>query len=188
MARLFILLGPSGSGKDTAAGVLDGIIGGLVNFKFAEPYKQAVASIYGLERWQLEDRAFRETMGPAGKTWGDHLAEGAKHFRAWDPDVMLHQARKKLDHIMAHKVNVAFTDLRFPNEVGLVKSYLHHFCDCQAIYLLREGAKFTSADTHLREIFRSLALLDRISPSIVYNRDLDQLESTLERLTASSYE
>lgn len=60
--KLIGIHGHKGSGKDYLADQIIGVLGYGVKIAFADPLKDAVCSLFGYTREQLDDRDFKETV------------------------------------------------------------------------------------------------------------------------------
>jgi hypothetical protein len=115
--------GRAGAGKNTAAEVVASDAGGIV-IGFADPLYQAVAAAVGVPEEVLRDRATKEVPLPIGRS-PRHLLQtlgtewGREHVR---PDLWVYRARQRIEEAgMAGVPIVAICDVRFPNEVELVR-------------------------------------------------------------------
>ena len=122
-----------GSGKDTIADYLI-TFKGFRRVSYAEPLKDAIASIFAWDRDLLEgtskySREWRDTVDP---WWSDRL--GIKHLtprwvlqqwgtevgrRAFHDDIWIASVENKLRSI---KDNIVISDCRFPNELRSIKN------------------------------------------------------------------
>lgn len=124
------LIGPAGSGKNTAvAGLHRGlcnVIGkyGAVEVAFATKLRQVVSEIYGISPLAMvsyEDKAKQHPALPPGWTVRDALQRVGCALRDEDPDVWVCALFADLDKDPVGSP-VFVTDVRFPNEVAHIKS------------------------------------------------------------------
>lgn len=170
---LIAFCGKAGAGKDTAAAAL--IRRGFKKIAFADPLKEGVAAMLGIERSLLEDRVYKETVLPGigkspremmqtvGTEWGRKLV----HENVW---VNLAMARA------AKHENVVFTDCRFDNEALAV-----HEAGGVVIQIEREGVAPVAAHASERGI--SLPLIDQflINSAKTEQRFIDDVGSAYDK-------
>ena len=138
MKNIISFVGFKSSGKNTAADAL--IPHGYVPFSFADALKDSVAAIFCWDRQMLEgiteeSREFRETVDV---WWAEKL--GIPHFTprwmmqnfgtnimrmSFHDDIWILNVERRIDVLAAEALNtnmsVVLTDVRFPNEVSMVK-------------------------------------------------------------------
>ncbi len=102
------------SGKDTSAAYLMNTHGGGVNLKFADPLYEMETAIYqiaGLEIPEEKERR-RYLLQILGTDWGRNTVSQ----NIW-VDIMERRVKSYLD-----STNVFCTDMRFPNEIDVLKN------------------------------------------------------------------
>lgn len=129
------LMGPMGSGKDTVAQILK-----KWNFQklaVADRLKDIVAQLFHWPREYLEGtteetRKWRETVD---EWWAKRLGMsmltprfvlqtlGTQAIRTnFHPDLLIASMERELDKLIEQNINVVITDLRFHNEIDMVRS------------------------------------------------------------------
>ncbi len=117
--RLIGLAGKAGSGKDTAAAMLDG-----ERFGFADPLYKAIAEMFGLDVEWMKDRANKDTViewiGKSPRqllqTLGTEWGRGCIHRDIW-----VKIGLRKAESILWAGKNSIITDVRFDNEVHAIR-------------------------------------------------------------------
>ena len=103
MNTIYIILGYSRSGKDTACNILLETIGGE-HYKFSSPCKRVLENLYGLEWGDLEKDEIRNSIIPnhsePNTTYLDVMVKSFRHFRAIDNNIMLHSAKKTISYLL----------------------------------------------------------------------------------------
>ena len=121
------LAGLAGSGKGTVAAHLEKAYG-FAEFGFSWPLKKLCADEYGWNMTRLnDDPAYKEEQAPGlPPRWTrrrvlQHI--GTEGFRAVDPDHWTKRAAEAVADLLAHPDvrGVVLSDVRFPNEVELVR-------------------------------------------------------------------
>lgn len=146
---LFLVVGNSGSGKDTVADVLPAI-----NVKFAAPGKRALEQIYGLTSGFLDDRALRQQVAPhsGGKTYLDVLIDLWEHrSKIIGPDLFPQQVAKKIGGYLENSLNVVVTDLRSKEELQVI-----YDAGATIVVIQLNGGTPLKSDNYLPEALRAL--------------------------------
>jgi hypothetical protein len=117
------LTGPAGAGKDTVAAFLVRDYD-FVTMSFASPIKDALVSMFGLDRDAFTGTAKeapidwigkspRQLMQTLGTEWGRHLVR---------EDLWLRHAQRRLQYYQQISGRVVITDVRFENEAAWLRS------------------------------------------------------------------
>lgn len=134
--QIIALLGFAGSGKSSAAGMLEAT--GYRCLSFAHLIKDSLAAIFGWQRDLLEgitpeSRAFRTTVDP---WWADRLGIAGftpryamQQFgneimrQGFHPDIWLLAMERRLLQLVAENADqaVVFPDTRYPNEMQMTE-------------------------------------------------------------------
>jgi hypothetical protein len=152
--RLIAFSGAAGVGKDTAAEPL--IEAGFKVVRFADPFKDALATMLGVSREKLEDRAFKEAelpeigqsprrlMQTLGSDWGRNMVT---------PNLWVILAMRRVDQLLDSGIDVVMTDCRFPNEAAAV-----HARGGKVVKILRKTAD--SVPAHESELGLPACVVD----------------------------
>lgn len=129
-SRRLAFTGPKGSGKSTATGVLTG--GGFVELAFADPLKQMLIRLTGVDASWFYDPAKKEQVIPGLGVSARELCQavGTECFRVALPaalprltlrggSIWIHALLVELDRI--NSCNVVVSDCRFPDEYAALK-------------------------------------------------------------------
>ena len=158
MFRLIGFCGLKTAGKTEAAKAACKAIG-AVRISFADPLYAALAAATGCEvSWLRNPRnkdkkipgtncLVRHALQTLGTEWGRDLV---------DPNLWVNQARPKILAAKLLDAPAVFEDLRFPNELSLIREF-----GGEAIWIEREGL-LPAADTHASETSISSADADRL--------------------------
>lgn len=160
--KCLVLIGKAGAGKDTVADMLLDMRQSPRPrpFRFSEPLKEAVGSIFGWSPRMLGVLAYKEEKfdKPLKTIDGRNLWTrrevlqyvGTDVFRTMDPDVWINAAlRAANSKANAFDTNgFICTDCRFPNELDAL---LKHFERVYVVRLVKVGGAQTEASTHASE-------------------------------------
>lgn len=120
------LVGAAGAGKTTVAEHLVATYG-YAQISFAEPLKRLCCEQFGWDFARLDDPEYKKELCPVlGIPRREALKQIGMFFRGLDPDHWVKPARRSLDE-MGDMIDtgtyegVSFADVRFDNEVQLVK-------------------------------------------------------------------
>lgn len=133
--RLIGITGPAGSGKDTVANFLVREFG-YSKFSFAAALKDVLAALFSWDRSLLEgdteeSRVWRDTedafwSAKFESKFTPRIAMqtiGTDLFRKlFNDDIWIYALENKLNTAFKESTNVVITDVRFPNEIKLVKT------------------------------------------------------------------
>ena len=121
------LVGRAGSGKDTAADVIQSMRPmGVSRVSFAQPLKEICSLSFLLDEDAFTDRVKKETVDPR---WGFSPREmcqrmGSDFFRKIDTDFWIKRMDLTLQNIQNTSSVVLFTDVRFMNEAQYITDVL----------------------------------------------------------------
>lgn len=121
--KLIGITGKARSGKDTVGNILK-YNAGFARVAFADPIKEAVNIMFGLNTFIMEGpekeqdidwlgRSPRFLMQTLGTEWGRQVV---------DKDLWLKIAMKKINNLLDVNRSVVVTDVRFDNEADLIRS------------------------------------------------------------------
>lgn len=125
---IFLILGESGSGKDT----LGNFIAERLDYelmKFSAPCKRFWEKVYQLPKYSLDDRQFREQERldiygqPAGETYLDVLVKSYHNFLDVDPQVMIRLIELDILTNQQKGRGMVFTDVRTKEELDFLLTY-----------------------------------------------------------------
>lgn len=130
MHKVIGISGLIGSGKDTIADYLVRTHG-YERMSFADTVKDMVSAVFGWDREMLEGKTLESRMlreekdvfwsDKLGKLWTPRIAlqeVGTELFRGkFHSDIWVNAAEKKMEG----KDRVVFSDVRFPNEMQMIK-------------------------------------------------------------------
>lgn len=127
--KLIGLMGAAGSGKSTAAAHLVKEHG-FVEVTMAGPLKDLCAKFFDWDRDRLDELGYKEGQDPKlPEGWSrrrvlQHV--GTECFRTIDPNVWIKQVLRQMDNVWsdeeATKTPIVISDIRFPNEVDLIRA------------------------------------------------------------------
>lgn len=169
------LTGYAGSGKNTAA---DGLVAsGWVQLSFAEPLRQMLLTLNpiihaGIHlQTFIDDQGWDETKYRYPEVRRLMQVLGTEVGRDMiDDDLWVKLAKKTMDDCFRQGKNVVFTDVRFPNEVAMIR-----LNGGKIIRIHREGTK--PAQNHVSDTNVDLLTVDR---EIVNSGTVQDLQNTLK--------
>lgn len=172
--------GKAGSGKSTAATILNRVFG-HVDTSFAEPLKRATMIKFGLSEWHVfTDEGKRTYLPEYGATVREILQkEGTDYVKPfWGEDFWVRRWSQALQSLAERKVpNVTVSDLRFPDEAEAVVFYGGY-----VIHIIRpeDAGELVGAEAaHRSEQTLSDGLIDFV---ILNNGTIEELEAKLRRV------
>jgi len=121
--KLIAICGLPGSGKDHFANqLIEG--GGWSRIAFAGPLKRGLSAMFDIPMADIENPViknepnykFGKSIRYMAQTLGTEWARNLIAENVW-----LQIAKESIEHQMGHGQNVVITDLRFPNEVDMIK-------------------------------------------------------------------
>lgn len=150
---MFVLLlsGAAGSGKSTVAAHLTSGKGGWVELSFAEPLKLIACDIWsklypdaGVTLDMFHDHVLKEKRPPGVPLTPREFLQflGTDVMRArLGPDVWANHVASLIVQLTASKHNVVVSDLRFPNELEVVRAALAGVPDVKVVTvrIVRDG-------------------------------------------------
>lgn len=156
MTNVFVLIGNSGAGKDTAAEIL-----GVPNIKWSALMKRTFEEWYGCKPGSFEDREFRVThILPNGDT---PLGVMVKAYDAWnaiDPGLTARPIARKVKHLLELGCDVCFTDTRRQLEAELICD-MANATDSTVVVISIVGGTQLTTDRQQRNIHDTLMLGSR---------------------------
>lgn len=180
---IYVILGYSRSGKDTACNVLLNEIGGE-HYKFSSPAKRVLENLYDLEWGDLDKNEVRNSVIPnhsePNTTYLDLMVKAFKHFRALDNNIMLHSARKTIPYILESR-NVFITDLRTLAELNLLLSFN------VPIKVLRVYRKGTESKFYQKVLYKIFGTLFKFPANIVSDEWLEKIDFQLKMFHSDLY-
>ena len=178
------LVGRAGSGKDTAADVIQNMQPtGVSRVSFAQPLKDICKLSFLLDEDAFTDRKKKETVDPR---WGLSPREmsqrlGTDFFRMIDQDFWIKHMKSTLQSLEGSSV-VLFTDVRFINEAVYITDDLGGIL----VYIDADD-RLSECGTHSSElgVYEIVALMD-IHKILKNNSDIkfysDQVQALFEGL------
>jgi hypothetical protein len=118
--ELIALAGVSGAGKDTAGEYLRAQHG-YVRVAIADPLKQVMMSLFGLERDDLWGEARNRVHPRLGRPQRELYQQFGKACREIDPDVWIRHFRGQVRRLLDDGQRVVCTDLRMERELDAVR-------------------------------------------------------------------
>jgi hypothetical protein len=155
---ILVLLGVSGAGKDTAASFLQGQNPKLINVKFSDPIKQALAAYLGVDRALMDDREWRTTVIPElGCTPLDILVKSFDYMPQIHPRLGLVATGRQCRSILESGGQIVFTDMRNLAERNFVVELASKYAVPLFVYQIhRRDAQPQSSDRLVSAIYHTL--------------------------------
>lgn len=182
MGNVTVVMGDSGSGKDTLAGLLMADAN-TRNIKFTEAIKENFENLYQLEPGSLNNKEFRKRMMPTqNKTWNQFLVDSFFHLRALDPQIAIYSTIIKLDKIKTGWTNFVFTDVRVVEEVQVVLQMMEEGYSFNLVWLTSNRAVPQPSDINQRQIFN---LVVPVANAVLYfdnSGTIQELRKFAERI------
>lgn len=190
--RCLVIIGKAGAGKDTVADmILDMKQSPRPRpFRFSQPLKDAVGSIFGWAPNMLGDLKYKEERldKPMKTIDGRNLWTrrevlqyvGTDVFRTMDSEVWVTAALRAANSVTNAFDTSGFicTDCRFPNELEALQK---HFGSVYVVKLVKVGGTQTEASTHASE-----TEIDNLGATKVYSLDagdFDGLKAVAHQLS-----
>jgi hypothetical protein len=149
MKKAIVILGLSGSGKDTFTSGVDYPI-----IKFSGFIKRQVEALYGLETGSLETEKMKDTYisdaygRQLRKTYRDLLIAYFEAVQNTDPTAMVRYVKSEVSKCTAD--TIIFNDVRTIVEATFIQTLFDNQCEC--VIIEREGRKGHEADRYLNLI------------------------------------
>lgn len=174
--RLVAFVGPSGSGKDVAAGHL--VDQGFVRIAVADPLKRAVQSLFDLDDEQLWGKRRDEVDPRLGVTPRELYQRFSDACRELDTDVWLRPWRRAIEAEIGGGKRVVCSDLRTHAELESIQHA------GGVVLRLRRGGAGAPGQAGLHSTETELAGLgdDRFDAVIDNDRDLASLFEQIDRI------
>lgn len=158
MARIYNVMGVSGAGKDTVAGILSELLPKTKMIKWVQPTKDAIEAAYGLPVGTLNDREARQQPIDPSR-WGsfsylDLLVEMAKVKMNSSLTFGRDETVQDIKLALLDGYDVVLTDTRMPSEVEEVMELSQQY-PVHNICVFGRGNALCS-DTQLNENWRRL--------------------------------
>jgi predicted kinase len=158
-STIYVFLGASGAGKDTAAEIIE-----VPNVKWTTIIKETLENWYKLPKGSFNDREFRENyILPNGKTPLQILIELMECWNKVDP---LLTARPTMQKVIASRLkqglDVCFTDTRRAEEAELIMEAAKKY-KAKVVVIYIKGGKTLPSDNQLLNIvsyFNSIPEVD----------------------------
>lgn len=173
---IYVFSGFSGSGKDTAASFLKGV----VNVKFASPAKRTLEFVYRLEDGFFDDRVKRQQIAPysGGQTYLQVLINFWKHRdQVIGSELFGMQTRDDILTALESGKDVAITDMRNYNEAAILEDLYHEGYPVFPIWI--EGGTCLESDTHQPGVYRQLHHTTNTAFQLANHGTLEEFERTL---------
>lgn len=160
---IVVILGNSGAGKDTLAGIIKDVLRMKVGkpseiVKFVKPFKKALSIYLGVPVEQLEDRIYRVTPIPElGCTPLDLMIRGYEVMPLLHPRLGLYSTGQEVSKLMDYGRIPIFTDCRNSSEVDYLQILATPGHPLFVFTIERMGEKHLKSDEHLGENINRLA-------------------------------
>ena len=165
MALMNVILGLSGAGKDTVAGLL-GESETVANIKFSIPMKRMLEVAYCLPSGYLDIREARYEISPTGVQYLELMLRCFEHLRTIDPHIMFPGTQEAFDAAIARGASPVFTDVRSPEETEFLRMQVDQGHQLVLWGVSRPGSRMLPSDTGL------LKNLDTLTPVATYVADV----------------
>ena len=155
---IYIFLGYSDAGKDTAAEAVD-----AVSIKFASPGKRALEFMLHLNYGALDDKVFRQQIAPhcQGRTY---LQVSIDFYHHRDlvigADLFGEQTREVIQGTLDYGRNVALTDVRAVNELDIIRDFVEAGYPIIPVWI--DGGVELSSDKHAWHLYQHLRVISAI--------------------------
>lgn len=150
---VYVFMGNSGAGKDTAASVLDS----AKVVKFAAPGKRTIEFIYGLSFGYLDDRDLRLNIAPhsGNRTYLQVLIDFWKHRDiVLGPDLYGKQTQVEIVDCLLQGRDVVINDMRNYNELEIIIDVYKLGYEIRAAWVV--GGEKLESDEYQAEIYEQL--------------------------------
>lgn len=155
MAKLYVVFGLSGAGKDTVYELLRDELGSenCVNVKFSGLMKCTFEEWYGVPAGSFDDREFRERFVPGRNV--TYLDVMVKAYHAWDeidPALTVRPTERLIRQHLESGVNVVVTDCRKHTEAESLVAVGYEY-GVEVVYVYgRVGEMRKSSDMLMEEL------------------------------------
>lgn len=172
MSTIFVLLGLSNSGKDTAAGFML-----ADNIKFSAMMKRTLEKWYGLNEGDLDNKFVRSQIVPGESfTYLDVMVRAYHAWQAIDDKLTVRPTTKQIRQSLEAGRDVVLTDIRKEVEVEAVRELSKEGHNVVLVHIFgRQGEQRLSSDAKLEELFEELRHFANDVIGLQNNGDIDHL-------------
>lgn len=178
-AKMFVFLGRSRSGKDTAYRFANELHPGTL-VKFANGIKKMVEQSYGLPEGAMEIDHYRNMVMPdSGKTFLEFLVESFKFYSEHAPMFWANMTLQKLRASLELGRDVYLTDLRMPAEITAVCKLSEKY-PLHLMFLERSKSPIIPADKFIDQNLRELLGCSKSEMFVNNNGSLEYIEEKVK--------
>jgi hypothetical protein len=154
MANIWVILGNSRVGKDTATRELGKLLGKHTILKFSAVTKRLFEQWYGLPDGALEHDCYRNEPVPGlnGETYLDVLIHSFDYLAAIDPLLTIRPLEATAIQALAGNWDIIFNDLRKPLELEMIMRLQAAGHCLNVLRLSRSGTSYLPSDRYITEL------------------------------------
>ena len=147
MAKVFVLMGYSGVGKDSLCAELQKLNKTAKNIKWSQPMKEMFEFAYGLSPGYLNDPVLRlnEVPDMPGVSYLDIMIRAFEYFPKIDPHMMTRKVFLDIEKALLSGFDVILTDTRNRAEEEVIKELSKSY-EVILVWITRPGIKAQLSD------------------------------------------